>query len=80
MRVLAHLNGGPRDDELIEVMSGTFYLRRIRRWDEDPMTMTAWDEDEGHYRVRRTFAGDPVPHALDGSVEYDWQGWRPYSR
>lgn len=80
MSILAHLNGGPRDDVLVEIPFGSvFYVAGQRPWSfgdlsEEAQPFTAILE--GVYEVRRDASGEPVPHALDGSVEFDWGGWR----
>jgi hypothetical protein len=77
-----HLNGGPRDDEVVSLdlsasnpvmeipgkrpMSAAFQLA-------DPTRL--WTK-VGSYAPRRNAFDQFVPHNLQGVVEADWQGWR----
>jgi hypothetical protein len=80
MNVVAHLNGGPMDDQKVQVTSDRFgvprhvNLRSMLAGPEapDPTRVTT---QTGSYRMRRDTNGQPVPHDLSGVIEFDWQGW-----
>ena len=80
--ILAHLNGGPRDDVLACLANGQerFYVQHPPRpWTNvgQPLqeTATTTEERTGWYESRLDGNGERVPHNLAGAVEYDWQGW-----
>lgn len=76
----AHLNGGPYDDWYMVTEQIEIRVAKIPRI----MTFNMDDEgarnpedlislDIGIYRMRFDAFNQPVPHNLDGVVEFDWQ-------
>lgn len=77
--IRAHLNGGPRDDGTVTVEHNVFYVAGAPR----PMHLGLLDHEAtaaesfryGTYRLRLDGLGQPVPHDLTGTVEFQWEGW-----
>lgn len=76
--IMAHLNGGPRDDQYINLERDELVIYRQERLpvslSEDPSPI-APAHRLGRYRSRLDAFGQRVPHDLTGVVEFDWQGW-----
>jgi hypothetical protein len=74
-----HLNGGPRDDEVVSMSGYNHTLEIPGIIDPLPLASTALptlSTKVGSYAPRRDDFGQLVPHNLEGVVEADWQGWR----
>jgi hypothetical protein len=76
-RYLAHLNGGPRDDQYVICDSPLFGVSKLTRSGIVATTGASklLPGREGAYSLRFDANGSPVPHDMDGYVEFDWQGW-----
>jgi hypothetical protein len=72
--IIAHLNGGPRDDEMQVMAHDRWHVpvMSYRHW-SDPADTYEPSSHYGTYVMRRDFLGDPVIHNLEGAIEYDWQ-------
>ena len=78
--ILAHLNGGPRDDAMVALADAQWVFRISK-----PVALIATGQfsteifamgvESGSYEVRLDSNSDLVPHNLAGAVEYDWKGW-----
>jgi len=76
--IRAHLNGGPRDDQYVAVPCDVFYIPGLPAGFQPFAEQTSCDfsfPKTGAYRARSGWFGDPVPHDLAGTLEFDWQGW-----
>jgi hypothetical protein len=77
--ISAHLNGGPKDDIYWTVESHTWRIAGMTRLSpalaSDGATLTELPVKIGRYEMRRDVFGQPVPHNLEGVVEFDWKGW-----
>lgn len=77
--IVAHLDGGPRDDQ--EVALPSLVDLRVAGC-SSPLWQGAFDLQAtlaptmktGRYCVRRDFAGLPVEYSLT-AYHYDWCGW-----
>jgi len=78
--IKAHFNGGPYDDQHRLLERDEWYVpvavsHRILAQRQMPDDMPLPTARYGQYRMRRDAFGQPVPHNLDGVVEFDWH-WR----
>lgn len=78
MTVTAHLNGGPRDDDLLAVQNVEIFVVGMVRpvFVTEPVELFGPSFKQGRYVMRLDGNGQPVPHNLDGAIEYDWEGWK----
>jgi len=79
--ILAHLNGGPRDDAMVALADAQYEFRipkPVALVHTGPLTteVFAMGMDIGVYEMRLDGNSEPVPHNLAGAVEYDWTGWQ----
>lgn len=80
--IVLHLNGGPRDDQRVEVpREDDLFVPVLRQPStlEPPDTPSALPMEVGRYTLRRDAFEQLVPHDLTGAVEADWD-WRQWER
>ena len=75
-----HLNGGPKDDQELNIPDSrrVFYVARnadLTPRGFYPDGLRAERTVEGNYFARFDGLGQLVPHDRAGTVEFDWQGW-----
>lgn len=76
--IVAHLNGGPMDDQEVALQAWELRVAKPPTFDwttlnyTHPTTMVGLTQ--GSYRVRVDDNGQPVAHSLN-AYSFDWQGW-----
>ncbi len=81
MPISAHLNGGPKDDQYMVVQYAPLWVAKYQSllpWSMSQTESSAMDPSikKGIYDIRLDDLGQPVPHDLTGTVEFDWKGWQ----